>query len=126
VGGGERGDRTVEGISLAQVGGDGDPVAPAGVRASERRAADARVQGSAGYEHAVDVGAALPIVKLPNVVVAGFAVEPFDADPTQEDVGRGLHQPLAGHHSLSVVWVGALPQEAFQYGGLRLLDLQEQ
>jgi hypothetical protein len=42
-------------------------------------------------------------VELPDVVVAGDAVEPLDALPAQEDVGRRLHQPLASHHPLAVV-----------------------
>src|SRR5580692_13135028 len=74
VGDGEVGDCTVEGIALAQVGGDGDPVAPPGVGAGEGGGADARVQGGTRNEHAVNVGAALPVVELAHVVVAGHAV----------------------------------------------------
>src|SRR5579875_3933369 len=71
VGRGEARDGPVEGIPLAQVGGDRYPVAPPGVGPGQRRPADARVQGCSRDEQAVRVRAALPVVELAHVVVAG-------------------------------------------------------
>ena len=126
VGRGEIRDGPVEGVALAEVGGDGDPVAPPGVSAGEGRSADARVQHGSRHEQAVHVSASFPVLELAHVVVAGHAVEPLDALPAQEDVSRALHQPLPRYYAFAVVPVGALGQEALEHRGLRLLDLQEQ
>src|SRR4029077_8773118 len=77
-------------------------------------------------EEGVDVRAALPVMELAHVVVAGYAVEALDALPAQEDVRCRLHQPLTRHHALAVVRVGARAEETLEHRGLRLLDLQEQ
>ena len=73
------------------------------IRSPQRACARARVAPqireymvAPGHEHAVDVRAALPVLELAYVVVAGDAVDPLDALPAQEDVGRRLHQPLTG------------------------------
>ena len=79
-----------------------------------------------GREHGVHVRAALPVLELAHVVVAGHAVQPLDALPAQEDVGRRLHQALPGHHPLAMVGVCARAQEPLEHRRLRLLDLQEQ
>src|SRR5262245_36709344 len=69
VAGGELGDGPVEQVALAEVGGDGDPVAPAGVRPGQRRPAEPRVLRGAGHGQPVHVRAALPVVELAHVVV---------------------------------------------------------
>src|SRR5215472_13451438 len=63
VGGGELGDGPVEHVSLAEVGGDRDPVAPAGVRPRQGRAAEPGVLRRAGHEQLFHVRAALPVVE---------------------------------------------------------------
>ena len=50
----------------------------------------------------------------------------LDVEPAQEDVARGLHQMLAGHHPLAVIAELALAGELLEHRGLRLLELQEQ
>src|SRR2546430_12466187 len=55
---GEVRDRAAEGLPLAQVRGDGDPVAPPGVGAGEGRPAEARVEGRPGYQQVVQIGRA--------------------------------------------------------------------
>src|ERR1700751_782997 len=117
---------TVECLPLAEVGGDGDPVPPPGVRAGQGRAADARVEGGPRHEEGLDVRAALPVMELAYVVVAGYAVESLDPLPAQEDVRRRLHQPLSRDHALAVVRVGAGAAEPLEHRRLCLLDLQEQ
>ena len=54
------------------------------------------------------------------------AVESLDAQPAEEDVAGGLHQPLAGDDAPAVVGERALADEALEHRGLRLLRLQEQ
>ena len=75
---------------------------------------------------ALDVGAALPVVELADVVVAGPAVDPLDAEPAEKDVAGRLHQSLADHDPPAVVGVLALPDEPLQHRGLGFLRLQEQ
>src|SRR6185437_10951718 len=98
----------------AEVGGDGDPVPPPGVRPGQGRPADARVQDGARHEEGVHVRAALPVMELAHVVVAGYAVEALDALPAQEDVRRRLHQPLSRDYALAVVRVGARAEERLE------------
>src|SRR6266516_5442123 len=57
---------------------------------------------------------------------ADHPVQAPDLLPAQEDVGRRLHQPLAGYHPLPVMCITALAHEPFEYRFLRLLQLQEQ
>src|SRR5580700_5185932 len=126
VGHGEVGYGAVEYVPVAQVGGDGDPVPPPGVRPGQGRRADTRVQRGSGYQERVHVRAALPVLELAHVVIAGYAVHAPDALPAEEDVRRRLHQPLPRDHALAVVPIGAGRQETLEHRRLRLLDLEEQ
>ena len=47
---------------------------------------------------------ALPVAQLADVEVALYAVDARDALPAQEDVARGLHEPLAGDDPLARSW----------------------
>src|SRR3954447_10037582 len=99
---------------------------PAGVGAAEGGTADTGVQRGTGHLHGVDVGAALPVVELAHVVVAGHAVDSGDPLPPEEDVARRLHQPLTDDDPLPVVGVHARATEPLQDGRLCLLDLEEE
>ena len=55
----------------------------------------------------LDFDAALPVVELAHVVVADSTVDAFDAEPAQEDVAGGLHQPLA-HDDSRPCWACSL------------------
>ena len=68
----EVGDRAVERVALAEVRRDREPVAPARVRPREGRSAEAAVERRTGQRQALDLDAALPVVELPDVVVAGL------------------------------------------------------
>src|SRR5215216_2237306 len=59
---GEVGDRPVEPVAAAQVGGDGDGVAGAGVGSGQGPAADAGVEAEADRGHRLDLGRALHVV----------------------------------------------------------------
>src|SRR5918994_2135550 len=115
-------DRTVEAVALAEVGGDLYAVAGAGVRPCQRPAAQAGIDDQLVGRHAPDVGRALHILELAPVEVAPFRA----AKPAEEDVARGLHQPLSGHDAVSVVFVGVCRNVALKHRGSRLLDLEEQ
>jgi hypothetical protein len=58
VGGGELGDRPVESVALAEVGGDRNAVAGPSVRARQRPPACLRVAGKAVRQDRLDVGRA--------------------------------------------------------------------
>src|SRR5271170_8105368 len=116
----------VECVPVAQVGGDGDPVSPPGVRPGQGRCADTRVQRGSGYQERVHIRAALPVLELAHVVIAGDAVHAPDALPAQEDVRRRLHQPLPGDHALAVVPIGTGREKTLEHRRLCLLDLEEQ
>src|SRR5208282_6423429 len=68
----------VECVPVAQVGGDGDPVPPPGVRPGQGRCADTRVQRGSRYQERVHIRAALPVLELAYVVIAGYAVHASD------------------------------------------------
>src|SRR5205807_7266934 len=48
------------------------------------------------------------------------------ANPPQEDVARGLHQPLALDHALAVVREATPAEQRLEHGRVGLLDLQEE
>ena len=82
---GEVGDRAVEGVGAAQVRGDGDPVAGAGVRAGQGRAAQPGV-GARGPPGSIDVDVrrALHVAQLAPVEgarPAGPVIQPRKMSP---------------------------------------------
>src|SRR5215207_6952216 len=118
----EVGDRHIEALALAQVGRDPHAVAGAGVRTGQRPAAEARIKGQILRRHALYLGRALHVSQLAPVEVASR----WAAEPAEEDVARGLHEPLAGNDALSLVLVGTRRKVALKYRSSRLLDLEEQ
>src|SRR5215203_3983605 len=116
------GDRPVEALALAQVAGDLNAITGSGVRPGQRPAAEAGIDDQFIGRHALDISRALHVLELAPVEVASFRA----AKPAEEDVARRLHQPLPGHHAVSVLLVGARRNVALQYRGSRLLDLEEQ
>src|SRR5215213_6887466 len=118
----EVGYRAIEALALAEVAGDRHAVAGAGVRPSQRPAAEERIDYQLVGRHALAVSRAFHVFHLAPVEVASCRA----AKPAEEDVARGLHQPLAGHDAVPVVLVGAGLDVALQYRGTGLLDLEEQ
>ena len=106
VGLGKVGDCPVEGVRLAEVGGDRDPVAGAGMRAGECPAARLSVRGRARRDGCLEGEGALPVLELADVEVALLAVEAgADVLPAEEDVARSLHQALAGDDAPAAILV---------------------
>jgi hypothetical protein len=91
------------------------------VGARERPAAHLTVSGQAVGEHLLDLGRRLPVLQLAAVVVVAF-----DAQPAEEDVTAGLHQPLPDDDALAVVGELARARVLLEHRRLRLLDLQKQ
>src|SRR5262245_5611142 len=120
------GDRCLEGMSLAEIGGDRDRVAGAGVRFCERPTAEPRILLQVGRRHGLDLRAALRIPELPYVEVTRNALGVRLADPAEEDVARGLDQPLALDDPLSVVGVCALAEVRLQDRACGLFRLHEE
>ena len=123
---GKRGHGAVEGLALAEIRGDRDPVARARVGSRERPAADLGVGLQLGGIHQLDVHGALGVPQLPDVEVARLAVDCLDSLPAEQDVGRRLHHPLPFHDAPSVLDEPALPEERLEHRGLRFLELKEQ
>src|SRR5215207_7687669 len=98
----EIGYRAIEALALAEVAGDLHAVAGAGVRTGQRPAAELSIEDQFVGRHALDVSRALHVPELAPVEVASFRA----AKPAEEDVARGLHQPLAGHDAVPVLLVG--------------------
>src|SRR5215212_4800299 len=84
----EVGDRPVEALALAQVGGDLHAVAGAGGRPGQRPAAEARIQGQFLRRKALDLGRALHIPQLAPVEVASLPA----AKPAEEDVAACIRR----------------------------------
>ena len=74
----------------------------------------------------VDEGRALGVPQLAEVEVAIDHIETLRAEPAQQDVALGLHQPLALDHTLAVVVEGALAEIRLQHRRLGLLRLEEE
>ena len=126
VGLGELDEGPVEGVTGAQVGGDGDTVAGAGVGPDQRAGTHAGVEGHGGGVHGLDQRGALPVPELTDVEVALDAVDTLGVVPAQEDVAAGLHEVLAVHHPFAMGPAVAAPDELLEHRGLGLLGLEEQ
>src|SRR4051794_1556493 len=85
VGLGELDERLVEGVAGAEVGGDGDAVAGAGVSTNKRPGTEPGVDGHGAGVHGLDERGALPVTELADVEVALHAVVARVVVPTQED-----------------------------------------
>src|SRR5215471_17314065 len=95
--------------------------------ARQEEAADPAVELEALGQDRVEVDGRLPVPQLADEEVALGPVEGLlRAQPAEEDVARGLHQPLADDHALSVVLVSTLAEVRLEHRSLRLLDLQEE
>jgi hypothetical protein len=92
------------------------------VRTGQRPAAELSIEDQFLGRHALYLRRAFHVSQLARVEVAFLPA----AKPAEEDVTRGLHQPLPGHDAVSVVLVDARWRVAFQYRRSRLLDLEEQ
>src|SRR5882757_5354301 len=92
VGLGEVAHRAIEGIPLAEVGGDRHPVAGASMRPRERPAAELSVQPHRRRSHPLHLGGALAVPELADVEVAADPLR-SRRQPAEEDVAGGLHQP---------------------------------
>src|SRR5215211_4312111 len=118
----EVGYRAIEALALAEVAGDLHAVPGAGVRPGQRPAAEAGIDDQFIGRHALDVSRAFHVLQLAPVEVASSRA----TKPAEEDVARGLHQPLAGHDAVSVVLVSVGLDVGLEYRGTGLLDLEEQ
>jgi hypothetical protein len=76
--------------------------------------------------HAAGLERALAVAELAYVEVAAPAVDAGRPLPAEEDVARGLHQPLADDDPLAGVAVLGRRVEPFQHRGLGLLRLQDE
>src|SRR5262245_6580686 len=123
---GEPGERAVEDVALAEVGGDRDRVPRAGVRLGQRPAAETPVLLEGGRRHRLDRRAPLLVPELPDVEVVRDALRVFLANPAEKDVGRSLDQALSLDDALAVVREGALSHVRLQHRGDGLLRLQEE
>ena len=119
---GEIGDHTLETLASTQIRRDLYKVAGAGVRSGQHPAADARIKDKLVGRHALYLRRALHVSQLTSVEVPTG----WDAKPPEEDIARGLHQPLTGNAALFLVLVDAFREVSFQHRSLRLLDLEKQ
>ena len=108
-------ERAVEGVALAEVLGDRDPVARARVGAGERPAGGLRVEDETPRHDRVEVDGRFPVPELAAVEVARVAVEAGDPVPPEEDVAGRLHEPLALDDPPPVVLVPAVPEIGLQH-----------
>jgi hypothetical protein len=74
----------------------------------------------------IDIDRPLAIPQLANVEVPLAAVEPECREPAEEDVARGLHQPLSLDHALAMSFERARPRVWLQHRSRGLLRLHEQ
>jgi hypothetical protein len=65
-----------------------------------------------------DIGGELHVPELADVKVATAGTP----RPAQEDAACGLHQALADHDTLAVMWYRRMPSIAFEHRGARILD----
>src|SRR3712207_5739581 len=123
---GEVGDRFLEGGGGAQVAGDGDAVAGAGVGPREAPGAHLAVELQTRGPQLLDGQRALPVAQLSEVEVPFDAVDAGRALPAEEDVTRLLHQALACHHPLPLIRVPALADVVGVHRSRCLLDLEQE
>src|SRR3954462_2244681 len=126
VGLGETRQRLVEDLPLAEVGGDGGPVAGAGMGPCQGFAAEGGIDREVGWRHPLDFRRGLAVPQLPHVEAALLVVDASGRHPAEEDVARRLHQPLPLDHPAAVVAVGARAGVGLQHRRLRFLRLQEE
>src|SRR4051812_9439058 len=105
VRGRERSDSPVELVAGAEIAGDRGGVAAARVRTCECPGAQARVRVQGLHRDPIEVGRRLPVPELADVEVALLTVDAFRAEPAEEDVACGLHEPLTLDHALPLVLV---------------------
>src|SRR5215469_16125562 len=89
--------------------------------ASKRPATPFCVAAQPSNIHAIDQGLDFHVAKLADVIVT-----PAFLGPTEENVARGLHEPLAGHDALAAVGVVALSGIRLQHTLARFLDLEKE
>src|SRR5262249_11717606 len=122
---GERGERAVENVAGAEIACDCDRVARARVCFGEGPATYLRMRAQPPRTHLFDAHRGFGIPELADVVVALHAVQSVAADPTEQNVARRLHEPLALDDSLAVGREKALAEERLEHRGLRLLGLEK-
>ena len=94
--------------------------------ARQRPGAEGAVQAETVGGQDVQIGSALVVPELADVVVARSAVEDGGALPAEQHVAGRLHQALALDHALAVVVVIARSEVALEDRRLGLLELEEQ
>ena len=92
----------------------------------QRRAAHLAVDAEDLGFHDVDLRRELPVPHLAHVEVVLGPVGVLEPVPAEEDVARGLHEPLPLDDPPPVVRVGALADVRLEHGRLRFLDLEEE
>ena len=127
VGLGEVAHRAIEGIPLAEIGGDRDPVAGAGVGPCQGPSAELprRAPSSRGSSARSRPSPCRPRAGARRSR-GSLAVRIRSRQPAEEDVTGGLHQPLALDHASALLLEPALAGEALEHRRLRLLHLQEE
>src|SRR3954463_12730552 len=123
---GELGERAVEGVSAAEVGGDRDRVPGARVRACQDATAEPAVELHARRQHGLYLRRGLPVPELADVEVTTLAVDACAPQPAEEDVARRLHEALTLDDALALVAELALVRERLEHRGACLLGLEEQ
>ena len=97
------------------------------MRAGQGRTAQPPVRDQLLRRHGIDLGRALPVAQLADVVVARAAIEVLGrGQPAEEDVARGLHEALTLDDALTGVPVVARAEERLVHRWLGFLDLQEE
>ena len=76
--------------------------------------------------HRFNGGRRLPVPQLANVEVSVVSIRQVDSLPSEEDVARGLHEPLSLNDPLPMVLDAAAGGEAFQHRLPRLFHLKEE
>src|SRR4051812_39040189 len=123
---GEVRDRLVERGALAEVGADRHTVPRAGVRPGERPPAGVGIARETLGVDRLQVRRGLAVPELANVEVPRDAVGREEPAPAEEDVARGLHQPLAVHDAPAVLRGAAPAGERLEDRTLRLLRLEDE
>ena len=93
------------------------------MRTCQRPPAEARVELEVQRGHRLDHSRPLHVAQLPPVQMTVLL---HALRPSEVDVARRLHHPLAVHHALSGLLEPALRQVILKHGGRCLLDLQEE